>query len=55
MALKSMPLWKHAFAYITLGLLCGWYYMLMFLYPLLMFLTYRGSYAAGVTLLTIIV
>ena len=47
MAIKPLPLWKHAFAYVTLGLLCGWYYFLMILYPLLLFLMYRGSYIAG--------
>eukprot|EP01031_Cornospumella_fuschlensis_P040686 gene40686-49608_t len=45
--LKTMPLWKHAIAYVTLGLLCGWYYFIMLLYPTLLILMHRGSYIAG--------
>lgn len=51
MAIKPLALWKHAFAYVTLGLLCGWYYFLMILYPLLLICACRGSYLAGGILL----
>jgi len=51
MAIKPLALWKHAFAYVTLGLLCGWYYFLMILYPVLLICAFRGSYFAGGVLL----
>lgn len=53
-AMKPMPLWKEAIAYVTLGLLCGWYYFIMILYPILIFLIIRGSYIAGAIFLTLI-
>lgn len=55
MAIKPLPLWKHAFAYVTLGLLCGWYYLILVLYPLLLILTVRGSYVAGAIFLLFLV
>lgn len=45
--MKPMAWWRHAIAYVTLGLLCGWYYFLLVLYPFLLFAMYRGSYLAG--------
>lgn len=42
-----MALWKHAIAYVTLGLLCGWYYFVLLLFPVLLILAVRGSYVAG--------
>jgi diacylglycerol O-acyltransferase 2, plant len=48
--MKPMALWKHVIAYITLGLLCGWYYFLMVLYPLLFYGIYHKSYLAGAIL-----
>lgn len=53
--MSPMPLWKHAFAYVTLGLLCGWYYFLLILYPVLLFLAFRGSYIAAVIFVTFII
>jgi hypothetical protein len=53
--LPPMPLWKHAIAYVTLGLLCGWYYFIMMLYPVLLILAVRGSYIAGGVLLGFII
>lgn len=47
MAIKPLPLWKHAFCYVTLGLLCGWYFLILFLYPTLLYLAWCGSYIAG--------
>lgn len=55
MAIKPLPLWKHAFAYVTLGLLCGWYYFMLILFPILLILAVRGSYIATAALLTLIV
>lgn len=52
--LKPMGLLKHVFAYVTLGLLCGWYYFLLVLLPTLLFLAYRGSYIAGFILASFI-
>lgn len=49
-AMKPMAWWRHAIAYVTLGLLCGWYYLLMILYPILAFLIFRGSIVAGLIL-----
>jgi diacylglycerol O-acyltransferase 2, plant len=46
MALKPMSLWKHVFAYVTLGLLCGWYYFIMVLYPTLIYFSWKGSIIA---------
>jgi 2-acylglycerol O-acyltransferase 2 len=45
--MKPMALWKEAIAYVTLGLLCGWYYFILLLYPTLIVLAFRGSYIAG--------
>jgi hypothetical protein len=45
-AMKPMPLWKHVIAYVTLGLLCGWYQFVMVLVPCLIYGSWRGSYVA---------
>lgn len=45
--MKPLPLWKHAVAYVTLGLLCGWYYLLVLVFPLCVIFALRGSYIAG--------
>lgn len=44
--LKPMGFFNHIFAATTLGLLCGWYYFLLLLYPTLIYLSYNGSYIA---------
>lgn len=46
MNMKPMGYFNHIFAYVTLGLLCGWYYFLLLLFPTLIYLSYRGSYIA---------
>lgn len=53
-AVKPMALWKHAIAYVTLGLLCGWYYFILLLYPILLIFAARGSYLAGTIFLAFI-
>eukprot|EP01040_Poterioochromonas_malhamensis_P003166 gene3166-3374_t len=45
--MKPMSLFRHTIAYVTLGLLCGWYYFIFLLYPTLIILALRGSYVAG--------
>lgn len=35
--MKPMGFFNHLFCYITLGLLCGWYYFLLFLFPVLIY------------------
>lgn len=45
--LKPMLFWRHAFAYVTLGLLCGWYFLMLLLIPLLVIgmLYFRSTFA----------
>ena len=46
--LPKMNLFRHMVAYITLGLLCGWYYFLLILYPTMIYLAYfHRSFVAG--------
>lgn len=45
--MPRMAFHRHVIAYITLGLLCGWYYVICLLYPILLFLAVRGSMVAG--------
>jgi 2-acylglycerol O-acyltransferase 2 len=45
-----MSAFRHAVAYVTLGLLCGWYFFLLFLYPVLIYWAYHGSVVAGTVL-----
>lgn len=52
--LKPMSLPRHLFAIVTLGLLCGWYYFILLLYPILAIFALRGSMIALVVLLTFI-
>ena len=54
MEMPPMGIFRHVVAYISLGLLCGWYYFLLLLIPLLIILCFHGSYIAGVLLLTLI-
>jgi hypothetical protein len=44
--MKPMGYFNHTFCYVTLGLLCGWYYFLLLLFPTLIYLSYEGSYIA---------
>ena len=53
--MKPMGILQHAFAYVTLGLLCGWYYFLILLFPILLYLSFKGSYSAGFVLATLII
>lgn len=48
--LPPMAFHRHLIAYVTLGLLCGWYYIICLLYPTLIFLALRGSVLAGTVL-----
>ena len=49
-----MALWKEVFSMVTLGLLCGWYFFILFLIPTLVLACVYGSllvrYSAGTTL-----
>jgi hypothetical protein len=45
--MKPMSFFRHAVAYVTLGLLSGWYYFILLLYPVLIILALKGSYLAG--------
>ena len=49
-AMKPMAWHRHAIAYVTLGLLSGWYYFLIILYPVLIVAILRGSLIAGAIL-----
>ena len=53
--MKSMSFLPHAFAYVTLGLLCGWYYFLLLLFPTLIYFICYGSYIAGTILAIFII
>jgi hypothetical protein len=53
--MQPMGFFEHAFAYITLGLLVGWYYFLLILYPVLIGLSIYGSYVAMGVLATFII
>lgn len=52
--MKEMDFLSHAFAYVTLGLICGWYYFLLILLPILLFCAVKGSLIALVVLITLI-
>jgi hypothetical protein len=52
--MKPMGFFQHAFAYVTLGLLCGWYYFLLILLPVLIYVSIKGSYIAGFILASLI-
>lgn len=54
-AMKPMAFHRHVIAYVSLGLLCGWYYFLMILYPILFVALLRGSIISGIILATFIV
>jgi 2-acylglycerol O-acyltransferase 2 len=53
-AMKPMAWHRHAVAYVTLGFLCGWYYFLIILYPVLIIAIFCGSIVAGVILATFV-
>ena len=42
-----MGFFRYIFASITLGLLCGWYYFLLILFPTLIYLSCQGSSIAA--------
>jgi hypothetical protein len=52
--MKPMGFFQHAFAYVTLGLLCGWYYFLLILLPVLIYVSIKGSYIAVFILASLI-
>jgi hypothetical protein len=45
--MKRLSPLKHLFAYITLGLLVGWYFVMLLVYPLLIYFMVKGSIFAG--------
>jgi len=45
--MRQLALWKHIVAYVTLGLLCGWYQFIILVTPILGFFAWRGSYFCG--------
>jgi hypothetical protein len=59
-AVKPLGIIKHVFCFITLGLLVGWYFFLLFLIPFLVYLVYSfrsvvaGSILALLFALTIV-
>lgn len=53
--MKPMGFFRHFFAYVTLGLLCGWYYFLLLLFPTLIYLICKGSLVAGAVLLAFVI
>eukprot|EP00981_Chlorochromonas_danica_P001116 scaffold247_cov172-Ochromonas_danica.AAC.31 len=54
-AMKPMAFFRHLVAYVTLGLLCGWYYfLLLLLYPTLFFFLLRGSATAATVIATLV-
>eukprot|EP01039_Chlorochromonas_danica_P004959 gene4959-5444_t len=53
--MKPMSFTRHLIAYVTLGLLAGWYYFLFFLIlPVLLFFLWRGSILAAIIFATLI-
>lgn len=46
--------WEEAVAYVSLGVLCGWYYILCIAAPVLVYLAFRGS-ALTTTVLALLV
>jgi 2-acylglycerol O-acyltransferase 2 len=53
--MKRLTFLQHIIAYVTLGLLCGWYHFLLILYPtLLFFIFFYRSIFCGVILGTFI-
>ncbi len=45
--MPPMVWYRHLFAYVTLGLLCGWYYVMLFTLPTLLYFAIKGSIIAG--------
>ena len=52
--MPQMAIHRHIVAYVSLGLLCGWYYIICFAYPILIVLMLRGSAIAGTIFATCI-
>jgi len=48
--MKSLSLFDHLFAILSLGLLCGWYQFVILITPLLLLLAYNGSIISGTIL-----
>lgn len=44
--MKPLGFFKHVFCYVTLGLLCGWYFFILLLVPVLSFFAFYGSWIA---------
>lgn len=44
--MKPLGLLKHIFCYVTLGLLCGWYFFILLIVPILSYFAFYGSWIA---------
>jgi len=53
--MKPLGFMKHLFCYITLGLLCGWYFFILLIVPLLSYLAFYGSWIARGILTALII
>ena len=53
--MKPLGVFKHIFCYVTLGLLCGWYYVLLVLFPVLIYYSILGSLIAKIILSLLII
>jgi diacylglycerol O-acyltransferase 2, plant len=49
--MPNMEWYKLAFAYVSLGIFCGWYYIMCILYPLLLVCSLLGSQSSAIALL----
>jgi 2-acylglycerol O-acyltransferase 2 len=49
-AMPPMAFHRHLLAYVTLGLLCGWYYVMLIILPMLLILAIKGSLVSGTIL-----
>lgn len=54
-AMKPLGIVKHVFCFITLGLLCGWYFFLIIFIPALLYASFHGYIIAQFTLLLLII
>lgn len=50
----KLNVWEEVIAYVSLGVLCGWYYILTFAAPILIYLTIRGS-ALATTIIALLI
>jgi hypothetical protein len=53
--MKELGIIQHIFCYITLGLLCGWYFFLIIITPLLLYFSYCGNIISIVITISLVV